>query len=202
MTQRLGVLHLSESKATVILFAGGHGGLQISRSGSFRWDAGNFLVPPRPLFTRSGIDGCSDRLAIRSSKRTVSLAATARRASTLPISRLSLRRQHEPRPRFRYGLWARAAVLNPWRSSPRSSADPRVRTESCSHRRSSPMTKVGLFLRCRSKSYAFLCWWSTTNRMVAGACAFRDIPPLMSKLGDAPRTKLLSFTGGEGRGDP
>jgi hypothetical protein len=33
-------------------------------------------------------------------------------------------------------------------------------------------------------------------------CAFRDIPALMNKLGDAPRKKLLSFSGGEDRGDP
>lgn len=33
-------------------------------------------------------------------------------------------------------------------------------------------------------------------------CAFRDIPALMSKLGDVPRKQVLSFTGGEDRGDP
>ncbi len=33
-------------------------------------------------------------------------------------------------------------------------------------------------------------------------CAFRDVPALMAKLGNAPRKQLLSFTGGEDRGDP
>ena len=54
------------SKATVILFAGGHGGLQIFPSGSFKWGAGNFLVRTRQVFADQGlmvvvIDAPSDR---------------------------------------------------------------------------------------------------------------------------------------------
>ena len=33
-------------------------------------------------------------------------------------------------------------------------------------------------------------------------CSLSDVPTLMSKLGNAPRTQLLSFKGGENRGDP
>lgn len=33
-------------------------------------------------------------------------------------------------------------------------------------------------------------------------CAFSDVPGLMEKLSGAPRKQLLSFRGGENRGDP
>jgi pimeloyl-ACP methyl ester carboxylesterase len=33
-------------------------------------------------------------------------------------------------------------------------------------------------------------------------CSFSDVPSLMEKLGGAPRKQLLSFRGGENRGDP
>jgi hypothetical protein len=33
-------------------------------------------------------------------------------------------------------------------------------------------------------------------------CAFRDVPMVIDKLGDAPRKQLLPFTGGSSRGDP
>lgn len=53
-------------KAAVILFAGGHGGLQLSPQGRFGWGAGNFLVRTRALFASQGllvavIDAPSDR---------------------------------------------------------------------------------------------------------------------------------------------
>jgi hypothetical protein len=33
-------------------------------------------------------------------------------------------------------------------------------------------------------------------------CLFRDMPPLMQKLGALPRKELVTFKGGESRGDP
>jgi pimeloyl-ACP methyl ester carboxylesterase len=33
-------------------------------------------------------------------------------------------------------------------------------------------------------------------------CSFSDIPALMEKLANAPRRKLLTFTGGNNKGDP
>jgi hypothetical protein len=33
-------------------------------------------------------------------------------------------------------------------------------------------------------------------------CSFSEVPTLMSKLGNAPRTQLLAFKGGESKGDP
>jgi len=51
VTQRMVVIEPEKPKAAVILFAGGHGGLQISSKGDFRWGEGNFLVRSRRLFS-------------------------------------------------------------------------------------------------------------------------------------------------------
>ncbi len=66
VTERMIVLTPKDPKATVILLAGGHGGLQITPEGKFQWGAGNFLVRTRQLFADQGfltvvIDAPSDR---------------------------------------------------------------------------------------------------------------------------------------------
>jgi pimeloyl-ACP methyl ester carboxylesterase len=66
VTQRFLFLSPDQPKATVILFAGGHGGLQIQPDGSFVWGAGNFLVRTREMFAAHGlltavVDAPSDR---------------------------------------------------------------------------------------------------------------------------------------------
>jgi len=68
VTQRFVSLAPEKPVASVILFAGGHGGLQISESGSFKWGEGNFLVRTRQLFAQNGlsvavVDAPSDRQA-------------------------------------------------------------------------------------------------------------------------------------------
>lgn len=45
----------AEPKATVILFAGGHGGLQITGEDSFKWGKGNFLIRSRDIFKDQGL---------------------------------------------------------------------------------------------------------------------------------------------------
>ena len=67
VTQRMLVTPPPEPKATVILLAGGHGGLQLFQNGSFKWGEGNFLVRSRQLFADKGlmavvVDAPSDRL--------------------------------------------------------------------------------------------------------------------------------------------
>ena len=50
VTQRFLYMTPEHPKAAVILLAGGHGGLDISQTGSFGWGKGNFLVRTRQLF--------------------------------------------------------------------------------------------------------------------------------------------------------
>jgi hypothetical protein len=66
VTQRMVVLAADKPKTAVVLFAGGHGGLQITSTGNFKWGAGNFLVRTRQLFASTGlmvavVDAPSDR---------------------------------------------------------------------------------------------------------------------------------------------
>lgn len=66
VTQRMVVVRPAAPKAAVVLLAGGHGGLQIFRNGSFKWGDDNFLVRTRHLFAEQGllvavVDAPSDR---------------------------------------------------------------------------------------------------------------------------------------------
>jgi hypothetical protein len=66
--ERLLLIESPNAKATVILFAGGHGGLQIAPGGKIGWGAGNFLVRTRQMLAGHGvnvatIDSPSDRQA-------------------------------------------------------------------------------------------------------------------------------------------
>jgi hypothetical protein len=50
VTQRFVYLAPESPKAAAILFAGGHGGLQIFPNGSFKWGEGNFMVRTRQFW--------------------------------------------------------------------------------------------------------------------------------------------------------
>lgn len=68
VTQRMLVLAPPAPRAAVVLFAGGHGGLQLLPNGSVRWGEGNFLVRTRQLFAQQDllvavVDAPSDRQA-------------------------------------------------------------------------------------------------------------------------------------------
>ncbi len=66
VSERIHVLKSENPRAVVILFAGGHGGLQIGDDGKYGWGAGNFLVRSAELFVKAGlmvvvVDAPSDR---------------------------------------------------------------------------------------------------------------------------------------------
>ncbi|MGA2401074.1 MAG: alpha/beta hydrolase [Syntrophobacteraceae bacterium] len=66
VTQRFLLLSPPNPWSTVILFAGGDGGLHISSNGDCGWGAGNFLVRSRRIFAENGlmvavVDAPSDR---------------------------------------------------------------------------------------------------------------------------------------------
>ncbi len=66
VTQRFLFIAPQAPKVAAILYAGGHGGLQLDASGGFGWGAGNFLVRTRTMFVNNGIavaviDAPSDR---------------------------------------------------------------------------------------------------------------------------------------------
>ncbi len=66
VVQRMLVSKAADAKATLILFPGGHGGLQLYPNGSMKWGDGNFLVRTRQNFVDQGfnviiVDAPSDR---------------------------------------------------------------------------------------------------------------------------------------------
>ncbi len=66
VTQRFIYITPANPKASVILMAGGHGGLQIFSGGSMGWGNNNFLVRTRQQFADAGfavavVDAPSDR---------------------------------------------------------------------------------------------------------------------------------------------
>ena len=105
VTQRLILLEPAGAKAVVILYAGGNGGLQISREEAIGWGKGNFLVRTRQLFAEQGlvvavIDAPSDRQDGRffdGFRQTPESAADARAVIALREPRgFPSARRHEP----------------------------------------------------------------------------------------------------------
>jgi dienelactone hydrolase len=86
VTQRFLYIAPQAPKAAAILYAGGHGGLQLDNEGKFGWGQGNFLVRTRMLFVNDGIavaviDAPSDRQStpwLNGFRRTKEHAADAR----------------------------------------------------------------------------------------------------------------------------
>ncbi|WP_233272906.1 hypothetical protein [Paraburkholderia acidisoli] len=83
VTQRFLYLAPPAPKAIAVLYAGGHGGLQIGSNGTFGWGRNNFLVRARQYFLEEDVavaivDAPSDRLS------PPWLTGFARRPSTRP----------------------------------------------------------------------------------------------------------------------
>jgi pimeloyl-ACP methyl ester carboxylesterase len=200
VTQRLLVLSPADPKAAVVLFAGGHGGLQLSPDGSMKWGERNFLVRSRQLFADQGllvvvVDAPSDRQTPpflqglrqkpehaadikavigwlrETSKVPVWLVGTSRGTQSVAYVATELAGADGPD-----GIVLTSTILsdNNGRPVPAMSLDKiRVPVLVVHHEQDG----------CR-------------------ACAFADIPALMNKLGSAPKSQLLSFKGGDNQGDP
>jgi len=200
VTQRLLVLSPPDPKAAVVLFAGGHGGLQIFPNGSMKWGAGNFLVRTRQSFADQGlvvavIDAPSDRQnppflqGVRqrpehvadvkaviawlreTAKVPVWLIGTSR--GTQSVGYLATELQGTDGPD---GIVLTSTIL----------ADDKGRPVPAM-----PLGKIRvpvLVVHHEQDGCAH--------------CAFSDMPALTSKLAGVPRTQLLAFKGGQDKGDP
>ncbi|MBI2769860.1 MAG: alpha/beta hydrolase [Burkholderiales bacterium] len=201
VTQRVMVLSPPEPKAAVILFAGGHGGLQIFPNGSMKWGEGNFLVRSRQLFADAGlvvavIDAPSDRQSPpflggfrqtpehtadvkavigwlrQNAKVRVWLVGTSRGTQSAAYVATEL-----PAPEGPDGLVLTSTVLTDTRGNRPVPAMPLGRI------------RVPVLVVHHEQDGCALC-------------AFSEIPGLMGKLANAPKTQLLSFKGGANTGDP
>jgi pimeloyl-ACP methyl ester carboxylesterase len=200
VTQRLLVLSPPDPKAAVVLFAGGHGGLQLSPNGSMKWGERNFLVRSRQLFANQGllvvvIDAPSDRQTPpflqglrqkpehaadvkavigwlrETSKVPVWLVGTSRGTQSVAYLATELTGADGPD-----GIVLTSTIL----SDNNGRAVPAM-----------PLAKIRVPVLVVHH-----------EQDGCRACAFADMPALMNKLGSTPKSHLLSFKGGDNQGDP
>lgn len=200
ITQRMLVLSPPDPKAAVILFAGGHGGLQLFTNGSMKWGDDNFLVRTRQLFAEQGllvavVDAPSDRQTppfLQSFRQTPGHAADARAiiawlrdTARIPVWLVGTSRGTQSAaylateltgPEGPDGIVLTATIL----TDDKSRAVPAMPLDNI---------RVPVLVVHHEQDGC-------------GHCSFSEMPALMAKLDAAPRRQLLSFTGGESRGDP
>jgi dienelactone hydrolase len=200
VTQRFLYTAPSKPLGALVLFAGGHGGLQIASDGALGWGRRNFLVRTRSLFVVQGfavavVDAPSDLQSapflsgkrqraehatdIRSviawlrkeTKSPVWLVGTSRGTQSVAYLATELDGTDAPD-----GIVLTATVVR----------DPRGR----------PVPQMPLH-RIRVPVLV-----AHHERDGCSACAFADVPPMMKQFTNAPRKHLLAFDGGIAEGDP
>lgn len=197
VTQRVLVLSPPQPRAAVILFAGGHGGLQIYPNGSMKWGEGNFLVRSRRLFVEQGlvtavVDAPSDRRDLGGFRQSpehaqdiLAVIAWLRAQAAVPVWLVGTSR----------GTQSAAAVALHLAGS--DGPDGLVLTSTMlSDDRGRPVPQMSLE-RLRVPVLV-------VHHELDGCrhCAFADIGKLTDKLARAPKTQLLAFNGGRNQGDP
>jgi pimeloyl-ACP methyl ester carboxylesterase len=200
VTQRLLLLTPPDPKATVVLFPGGHGGLQIFMNGSMKWGDANFLVRTRQLFAEAGlavaiVDAPSDRQsppylqgfrqrpdhttdikavisALRESiKAPVWLVGTSRGTQSVAYLATELSGAEGPD-----GIVLTSTILKDDKGRPVPAM---------------PLNKIKVPVL-------------VVHHEQDGCehCSFSLAPELMGKLLGSPKSQLLAFKGGDNKGDP
>jgi alpha/beta superfamily hydrolase len=200
VTQRLLVLTPAQPKAAVVLFAGGHGGLQLAPDGRLGWGGGNFLVRTRELFVQQGyltvvIDAPSDRQSnpylngFRQTPEHVAdvkaVIAWLREQKKLPVWLIGTSRGTQSAAYVATQLQGADApdgivLTSSIVDDPRSRALPRMDLE-------------------RIRIPVLVVHHEDDGCRV---CLFRDVPRLVSGLTATPRKELMAFRGGITIGDP
>jgi pimeloyl-ACP methyl ester carboxylesterase len=200
VTQRMLVLTPPDPKAAVVLLPGGHGGLQIFPNGSLKWGDGNFLVRTRQLFADQGlvvavVDAPSDRQSppylggFRQTPEHVAdlmaVIAWVRERAKVPVWLVGTSRGTQSvayvatelsGPDGPDGIVLSSTILTEIKGRPVPAM---------------PLGKIRVPVLVVHH-----------EQDGCSLCAFSDVPALMAKLTSAARSQLLSFKGGENKGDP
>ena len=201
VTQRFLYIAPASPKASVILMAGGHGGLQIFPGGSFGWGGGNFVVRTRQQYADAGfavavIDAPSDRQSmpfLNGFRQTPEHAADVKaviawlkQQAPVPVWLVGTSRGTQsagyiateltPAQGGPDGIVLTSTILN----DPNGRAVPRMPLEQIT---------VPVLVAHHEQDGCRLC-------------AFSYTPQLMSRLTKSPKPELISFTGGQSVGDP
>lgn len=199
VTQRMVVLSPPDPKAAVILFAGGHGGLQIFPNGSFAWGEGNFVVRTRQLFAQQGllvavVDAPSDRQSApylsgfrqrpEHAADIKEVIAWIRAQANIPVWLVGTSRGTQSTaylatqlsgPEGPNGLVLTSTILTDDKGRPVPAM---------------PIDRLNIPVLVVHH-----------EQDGCSHCSFDDIPVLMKKLAPLSRTQLLTFKGGKNRGD-
>ena len=200
VTQRVLVLTPPEPKAAVILLPGGHGGLQVLPSGSLNWGAGNFLVRTRQLFADQGlvvalVDAPSDRQSppylggFRQTPEHVAdikaVITWLRGSAKIPVWLVGTSRGTQSAayvateltgPDGPDGVVLSSTILTETKGRPVPAM---------------PLGKIRVPVLVVHH-----------EQDGCSLCAFSEVPALVAKLANATRSQLLSFKGGQNKGDP
>lgn len=199
VTQRFVLMPAPDAKAAVILFAGGHGGVQLDDTGRPRALRNNFLVRSAPLFVAQGltvaiVDAPSDR---QSEPFLFGFRESAAHATDVQAVIAWLKAQ-SPAPVWLVGTsrgtQSAAAVAAALKGG---GPDGVVLTSTIlADRRGTPVQDLGVD---QLKVPVLVVHHEQDG---CRATLFSDVPRLMSKLAPVPRKELITFRGGENRGDP
>lgn len=200
VTQRMLVLTPAAPKAAVVLLPGGHGGLQIAPDGTMKSGNGNFLVRNRQLFADQGLmvavlDAPSDH---QQPPYLANFRQTPEHASDIKAVMAWLREKtHKPVWLVGTSRGTQSAAYVATVLSGSDGPDGIVLTSTIlTDRKSRPVPAMPLdhirvpVLVVHHKQDG------------CSHCSYADAPLLLTKLVNAPKTELLSFTGGQSTGDP
>lgn len=194
------VLSPPEPKAAVILFPGGHGGLQLFPNGSMNWGESNFLVRTRQDFADQGflvvvVDAPSDRqeppflqgfrLTPEHAVDAKAIIAWIRSTAKLPVWLAGTSRGTQS-----------AAYLATELTGPEGPDGIVLTATILTDDRSRPVPAMAL------NKIRVPVLVVHHEKDGCTHCPFAEIPALMAKLGTVPKRHLLSFTGGTNKGDP
>lgn len=198
VTQRFLLLTPADPRAAVILFAGGHGGLNINDNGGFGWGDGNFLVRTREMFARQGlvvavIDKASDQPNLNNRRQTPEHVADVqavmdwlRKETKLPVWLVGTSR----------GTQSAAYVATALAASGEGPDGIVLTSTILSEKKGRPVPDMALG---RLKLPVLVVHHEQDG---CDKCLYSDIPRLMDKLAPVPRKELITVTGGQSRGDP
>ena len=198
VTQRFIHMPAPDAKAAVILFAGGHGGLQLDDSGRPRTLRNNFLVRSASRFVAHGltvavVDAPSDR---QSEPFLFGFRESAAHATDVQAVIAWLKAQ-SPAPVWLVGTSrgtqsAAAAAVALKSGGP----DGIVLTSTIlTDRKGTPVPDMAVD---QLKVPVLVVHH---EQDACRACLFSDVPRLMRKLGPVARKELITFRGGENHGD-
>ena len=201
ITQRFLYIATPNPKATLILFTGGNGGLQIRDGGSLQRGNNNFIVRTRQLFADAGfavavIDSPSDKQSppfLQGARQTpehladvIAVIAWLKQQAAVPVWLVGTSRGTQS-----------AAYVATERKPAEGGPDGIVLTSSILNDKSSrsvpqmPLERITVPVLVVHH-----------EQDGCRVCSMRDMPPLMAKLGKAPKAELITFTGGIDEGDP